>query len=59
VKGSRQHKRYIAILRKLRGKRRGNGVITAFGLDDLLLFKLETDKKWRKTKRRCRDGFLA
>lgn len=46
----------MAVLRRLRGK--PNGVIGSWGMDDLRLFKLETDKKWRKTKRRPRDGYL-
>ncbi|WP_353194586.1 hypothetical protein [Pusillimonas noertemannii] len=57
MKGSREHKRYMAILRKVRGK--PNGVIGSWGLDDLRLFKLETDKKWRKSSRRPRDGYQA
>lgn len=55
MKGGREHKRYIAILRKYRGKK--NGVFGAWGLDDLHLFKLVRDKKWRKVFRRPRDGY--
>lgn len=39
MKGSKEHKRYVSILRKLRGKK--NGVVPSFAFDDLRLFKLE------------------
>jgi hypothetical protein len=55
LKGSRELKRYVAVLRKLRGKK--NGVIGSWGFDDLKIFKLERCKKWRKTHRRPRDGY--
>lgn len=55
MKGSREQKRYMAILRSL--SRKGNGVVPASWLDDLKLFKLERCKKWRKAHRRQRDGF--
>lgn len=45
----------MAILRHYLGKK--NGVIPGYAMDDLYLFKLETDKKNRKTKRRPRDGY--
>lgn len=57
MKGPRELKRYLSILRSVRGKR--NGVIPAWGMDDLLLFKLERDKKYRKQHRRPRDGNLT
>ena len=57
MKGSRELKRYVAVLRKLRGKPRGNGVIGSWGFDDLKIFKLERCRKWRNTHRRPRDGF--
>lgn len=55
MKGSAEEKRYMSILRKFRGKR--NGVIGAWALDDLHLFKMARDKKWRKRFRRPRDGY--
>lgn len=55
MKGPRELKRYMAILRKFRGK--PNGVIGSWGMDDLKLFKLERCKKYRKANRRPRDGF--
>lgn len=57
MKGSREHKRWIAKVRRDYGKR--NGVIGSWAFDDLWLFKLERDKKFRKTNRRPRDGCLA
>lgn len=55
MKGSRQHKRWVAKTRRDRGKR--NGVIGSWAFDDLGLFKLERDRKWRKVHRRPRDGY--
>lgn len=55
MKGPREQKRYMAILRSL--SRKGNGVVPASWMDDLKLFKLERCKKWRKAHRRQRDGF--
>lgn len=56
MKGPRELKRYMAILRSLYGKR--NGVVPGYCMDDLLLFKLEKDKKYRKQHRRPRDGHI-
>jgi hypothetical protein len=55
MKGSREHKRWIAKVRRDYGKR--NGVIGSWAFDDLWLFKLETDRKFRKVNRRPRDGY--
>lgn len=49
MKGPRELKRYVAIMRKLHGKK--NGVIGSWAFDDLNIFKLERCKKWRKTGR--------
>ena len=54
MKGPKEMKRWIAKVRRDCGKR--NGVIGAWAFDDLHFFKLEVDKKYRKTKRRNRDG---
>lgn len=54
MNGPREMKRWIAKMRRDHGKK--NGVICSGLFDDLWLFKLETDKKYRKTKRRHRDG---
>lgn len=54
MKGPRGMKRWIAKIRRDYGKR--NGVIGSWAFDDLGFFKLETDKKYRKKKRRNRDG---
>lgn len=59
MKGPRELKRYVSILRKLRGKGRGNGVLGSWAFDDLRIFKLERCKKWRKAHRRPRDGYPA
>jgi hypothetical protein len=50
MKGPRELKRYIAKNRKLLKSRR---------FDDLLIFKLETCKKYRNQNRRPRDGYYA
>jgi hypothetical protein len=57
MKGPRELRRYIAMKRKWHGK--GNGVLGAWGFDDLRIFKMERDRKWRKVKRRPRDGYAA
>jgi hypothetical protein len=59
MKGPRELKRYMSILRSVRGKRRGNGVVSSACLDDLHLFKLEQDRKYRKSNRRPRDGYAG
>lgn len=56
MKGSKDHKRYVSVLRSIFGKK--NGVIPAFVFDDLHIFKLETCRKFRKTNRRPRDGYF-
>lgn len=53
MKGSKEHKRYISILRKIVGKR--NGVISSFAMDDMKLFKLETCKKAYRRRERTND----
>ena len=55
MKGPRDLKRYMSVLRSLYSKR--NGVVPSWALDDLALFKLERCKKHRKTHRRPRDGY--
>lgn len=55
MKGPREMKRWIAKARRHYGK--PNGVIGSWAFDNLRLFKLETDRKFRKTKRRARDGY--
>gem|GEM_PF-5463145 len=50
MKGPRELKRYVAKNRKLLKSR---------CWDDLVIFKLERCKKWRKAHRRPRDGYLA
>jgi hypothetical protein len=50
MKGPREKKRYIAILRSLASKRKKNGVIPGAWMDDLLIFKFERCKKWRRHK---------
>lgn len=55
MKGPRELKRWIAKVRRDYGKR--NGVIGSWAFDDLWLFKLEQDKKFRKVHRRPRDGY--
>lgn len=57
MKGPRELKRYVSLLRSQRGKKRRNGVIGSWGFDNLKIFKLERCKKWRKTHRRPRDGY--
>lgn len=57
MKGPRELKRWIAKTRRYRGK--GNGVIGSWAFDDLWLFRLEQDKKFRKMKRRSRDGYFS
>ena len=47
MKGSREHKVYITHHRRS---------LKAIHHDDLWLFRLEWDRKWRKVKRRARDG---
>lgn len=56
MKGPRDLKRYMAVLRRL--SKKANGVIPGSWMDDLNLFKLERCKKWRKQNRRSRDGYL-
>ena len=55
MKGPRELKRLMALIRKYDHK--GNGVVPAYALDSMHLFKLERCKKWRKTHRRPRDGY--
>lgn len=50
MKGPRELKRFVA-------KRRAH--LQAIHFDCLLIFKLERCKKWRKTHRRPRDGFIS
>jgi hypothetical protein len=52
MKGSKQHKRYMAILRRSAAKRSGkkNGVVPGSWMDDLLLFKMDRCKKWNKQR---------
>lgn len=57
MKGPRELKRLMALIRKYDHK--GNGVVPAYALDSLHLFKLERCKKWRKQHRRPRDGYIA
>lgn len=57
MKGPRELKRYVALIRKCRGK--PNGVVGTWAFDDLNIFKLERCKKWRKAHRRPRDGYPA
>lgn len=47
MKGSREHKRYIAKLRSwaAKVKRRKNGNIPSAWFDDLWLFRLEQDRR--------------
>lgn len=47
MKGPRELKRYIARNRKM---------LRAYRWDDLVIFKLEKCKKWRKRHRMPRDG---
>lgn len=50
MKGPRELKRYMSVLRSLGAKRykQKNGVVPTSWLDDLKLFKLERCKKWYK-----------
>lgn len=56
MKGPRELKRYIA--RKKKRHAKANGVLGSWAFDDLHIFKIERCKKWRKTHRRPRDGYL-
>lgn len=51
MKGPRELKRYVALMRRHRGKKRGNGVVGSYAFDDLTIFKLERCKKWRTVSR--------
>lgn len=55
MKGPRDLKRYMSMLRSLGSKK--NGVLPGYWMDDLYLFKHENCKKWRKVHRRPRDGY--
>lgn len=55
MQGPRALKRYMGKLRSLSGKR--NGVVPGWMMDDLYLFKLDRDRKYRKIHRRPRDGY--
>lgn len=57
MKGSREHKRYMAILRHYAAKRSGkkNGVVPGSWMDDLLLFKMDRCKKWDKQRKFSND----
>lgn len=49
MKGPRELKRYLAILRSRAGRR--NGVVPGAWLDDLLVLKLERCRKWARRPR--------
>lgn len=50
MKGPRELKQYMS---------RNRGHLKAVRFDDLLIFKMERCKKWRKAHRRSRDGSLV
>ena len=50
MKGPREFKRYVALNRKL---------LKSYRWDDLMVFKADRCKKWRKRSRRPRDGSFA
>lgn len=48
MKGPREFKRYV---------QRNRALLKAYHWDDLMVFKAERDKKWRKRGRKPRDGY--